>query len=325
MHGPLLDKRRTIAHAGFSRWLVPCAALAVHLSIGMAYGFSVFWLPLSRAVGLARPAPCPAGTTVLQELTATHCDWRVSTLGWTYTLFFVCLGSSAAVFGPWLEARGAAQGRRHRGGLLGGGPRRRARRVRPPDLAPLARRGRPRRRRARPRLPVARLHAHQVVPRPARHGDGDGHHGLRRRRHDRLAPRRPAHEALRHADLRGRRRDLRHARRRVLRRDDGGRDGLPAPAAGVAAARRGDAGRAEGDGDARPRPRAGRPSHAAVLAPVGRPLPQRQRRDRHPRHGLPDASRGVRRARCWGCARAPRSTRGSGPSSPPWPRPSPGS
>jgi len=106
MHGPLLDKRRTIAHAGFSRWLVPCAALAVHLSIGMAYGFSVFWLPLSRAVGLARPAPCPAGTTVLQELTATHCDWRVSTLGWTYTLFFVCLGSSAAVFGPWLEREG---------------------------------------------------------------------------------------------------------------------------------------------------------------------------------------------------------------------------
>ena len=33
---------------GFNRWLVPPAALAIHLCIGMAYGFSVFWLPLSQ-------------------------------------------------------------------------------------------------------------------------------------------------------------------------------------------------------------------------------------------------------------------------------------
>ena len=42
----LLDKERTIADRTFNRWLVPPAALAIHLSIGMAYGFSVFWLPL---------------------------------------------------------------------------------------------------------------------------------------------------------------------------------------------------------------------------------------------------------------------------------------
>ena len=42
----LLDRERIIATAGFNRWLVPPAALAIHLSIGMAYGFSVFWLPL---------------------------------------------------------------------------------------------------------------------------------------------------------------------------------------------------------------------------------------------------------------------------------------
>ena len=43
-----LDKKHTIAGPGFNRWLVPPAALAIHLCIGMAYGFSVFWLPLSK-------------------------------------------------------------------------------------------------------------------------------------------------------------------------------------------------------------------------------------------------------------------------------------
>ena len=47
-----LDKERIIAGPGFNRWLVPPAALAIHLCIGMAYGFSVFWLPLSRAIGI---------------------------------------------------------------------------------------------------------------------------------------------------------------------------------------------------------------------------------------------------------------------------------
>ena len=36
-----LDKGHTIARPGFNRWLVPPAALAIHLSSGMAYGFSV--------------------------------------------------------------------------------------------------------------------------------------------------------------------------------------------------------------------------------------------------------------------------------------------
>ena len=45
----ILDRERIIATAGFNRWLVPPAALCIHLCIGMAYGFSVFWLPLSRA------------------------------------------------------------------------------------------------------------------------------------------------------------------------------------------------------------------------------------------------------------------------------------
>lgn len=47
-------KPRIIAKPGFNRWLVPPAALAVHLCIGMAYGFSVYWLPMSQLIGAAR-------------------------------------------------------------------------------------------------------------------------------------------------------------------------------------------------------------------------------------------------------------------------------
>ncbi|MGI9212921.1 MAG: OFA family MFS transporter, partial [Methylococcaceae bacterium] len=101
-----LSREHTIAHADFNRWLVPPAALAVHLSIGMAYGFSVFWLPLSKAVGITAPLVCPADLSVLDALTVRDCDWKISHLGWMYTLFFVFLGSSAAVFGHWLEHAG---------------------------------------------------------------------------------------------------------------------------------------------------------------------------------------------------------------------------
>jgi hypothetical protein len=50
----LLSRERIVARAGFNRWLVPPAALAIHLCIGMAYGFSVFWLPLSKAIGITQ-------------------------------------------------------------------------------------------------------------------------------------------------------------------------------------------------------------------------------------------------------------------------------
>jgi len=70
----ILDRERIIARPGFNRWLVPPAALCIHLCIGMAYGFSVFWLPLSRAVGLTKTVQCP-DMTLLQELFTTTCDW----------------------------------------------------------------------------------------------------------------------------------------------------------------------------------------------------------------------------------------------------------
>ena len=106
----LLSRERIVAGPGFNRWLVPPAALAIHLSIGVAYGFSVFWLPLSRAVGVSQgrgeALPCPADMSALQRIFATTCDWKVSDLGWMFTLFFVALGSSAALFGAWLERAG---------------------------------------------------------------------------------------------------------------------------------------------------------------------------------------------------------------------------
>ncbi len=102
----LLDRERTIAQPGFNRWLVPPAALAIHLCIGMAYGFSVFWLPLSRALGGTASVACGPDSTLLQRLFTTSCDWSVADLGWMFILFFVFLGSSAAVLGGWVEREG---------------------------------------------------------------------------------------------------------------------------------------------------------------------------------------------------------------------------
>jgi len=101
-----LSRERIIAKPGFNRWLVPPAALAIHLCIGMAYGFSVFWLPLSRAIGISKSVACPADMGFFAEMVSTTCDWKISMLGWMYTLFFVFLGSSAALWGGWLERAG---------------------------------------------------------------------------------------------------------------------------------------------------------------------------------------------------------------------------
>lgn len=101
----LLSRERIIAKPGFNRWLVPPAALAIHLCIGMAYGFSVFWLPLSRALGTVSDPAC-SNMTLFQDLFTKTCNWTVADLGWMYTLFFVFLGSSAALWGGWLERVG---------------------------------------------------------------------------------------------------------------------------------------------------------------------------------------------------------------------------
>ena len=103
MASGFLDKERIVAGPGFNRWLVPPAALAIHLCIGMAYGFSVFWLPLSKALGIKEAIKCGPDVGFFQELFVTTCDWKIATLGWMFTLFFVILGTSAAIWGGWLE------------------------------------------------------------------------------------------------------------------------------------------------------------------------------------------------------------------------------
>src|SRR4029450_3096990 len=118
----LPDKANIIAPPDYNRCLVPPAALAIHLCIGMAYGFSVFWLPLGRAVGVAeglgKAIACPGDATTFfgkvaitaHALFATDCDWTQFDLGWMYTLFFVLLGTSAAIWGGWLERVGPRRG-----------------------------------------------------------------------------------------------------------------------------------------------------------------------------------------------------------------------
>ncbi len=103
--GGLLSRERTIGKPGFNRWLVPPAALAIYLCIGMAYGLSVFWLPLSRAIGIEKAVVCP-DLTLIGALFTRSCDWRVNDLLVVFELGIVFLGLSAAVFGGWLERAG---------------------------------------------------------------------------------------------------------------------------------------------------------------------------------------------------------------------------
>jgi MFS family permease len=100
--GGLLNKSRTLAGPGFNRWLIPPAALAIHLSIGMAYGFSVFWLPMGKLV----PGEALCGGGFLSELTATTCNWSTPSVTHIFETFIAVLGVSAALFGGWVERAG---------------------------------------------------------------------------------------------------------------------------------------------------------------------------------------------------------------------------
>lgn len=100
----ILDKQRTIAGAQFNRWLVPPAALAIHLCIGMAYGFSVFWLPMTKLVGQSS-TECSSHSW-LTNLFSSQCDWTVPQVSITFTLFIFMLGVAAAFWGGWMERVG---------------------------------------------------------------------------------------------------------------------------------------------------------------------------------------------------------------------------
>jgi MFS family permease len=85
------DRESTVAGPEFNRFLVPPAALAVHLCIGQAYAFSTFNLPLTRLIGITDSAPG---------------DWNLKDVGWIFSIAIVFLGLSSAVFGRWVERVG---------------------------------------------------------------------------------------------------------------------------------------------------------------------------------------------------------------------------
>src|SRR6202171_1265126 len=62
-----LNRERTVARPGYTRWLIPPAALCIHLCIGQAYAFSVFNLPMTKLIGVTQAKPA---------------DWSLTHLGW---------------------------------------------------------------------------------------------------------------------------------------------------------------------------------------------------------------------------------------------------
>lgn len=105
-HTGFFDRENTIAGPNFNRWLVPTAALAIHLCIGMAYGFSVFWLPMATLIPASEVAATCGDIGLLQALTSTSCNWAVSHVTYTFGIFIAMLGISAALWGAWLEHAG---------------------------------------------------------------------------------------------------------------------------------------------------------------------------------------------------------------------------
>ena len=103
--GDFFARERIVAGPNFNRWLVPPAALAIHLCIGMAYGFSVFWLPMTRLIPNADAKACAAQSFVA-ELTTTTCNWSVPSVTHVFEIFIAVLGISAAIWGGWLEHAG---------------------------------------------------------------------------------------------------------------------------------------------------------------------------------------------------------------------------
>lgn len=91
---PFLARQHSIAQPGYSRWLVPPAALSIHLCIGQIYAYSVFNEPMTRVLGVSSSA---------------EGDWVLTTLGWIFSIALFMLGASAALFGKWLERVGPRQ------------------------------------------------------------------------------------------------------------------------------------------------------------------------------------------------------------------------
>jgi MFS family permease len=78
-----LARERIVARPGFNRWLIPPAALAVHLCIGQAYATSVYKAAL-----------------------VAHFESSLTAIGIIFSIAIVMLGLSAAVFGTWVDRNG---------------------------------------------------------------------------------------------------------------------------------------------------------------------------------------------------------------------------
>lgn len=78
-----LDRESIVASTKFNRWLIPPAALAIHLCIGQVYVFSVFKTPLVHRFDTGQVA-----------------------VAWIFSVAIAMLGISAAVAGPWVERVG---------------------------------------------------------------------------------------------------------------------------------------------------------------------------------------------------------------------------
>lgn len=78
-----LDRQHTVAPPGYSRWLIPPAALSVHLCIGQAYATSVY-----------------------KNSLIAHFDVSQTAIGIIFSIAIVMLGLSAAIGGTWVESNG---------------------------------------------------------------------------------------------------------------------------------------------------------------------------------------------------------------------------
>ena len=102
----LLDREATVAPPGYNRWLVPPAALAIHLAIGQVYAFSVFKIPLTKILGITA---------------STAGDWTQPDIARIFSIAIAFLGASAAIFGKWVERSGPRKTMIASGLCFGGG------------------------------------------------------------------------------------------------------------------------------------------------------------------------------------------------------------
>ena len=101
-----LSRERIVAPLNYNRWLVPPAALCIHLCIGQVYAFSVFNLPMTKLIGITESTPD---------------DWKLTSLGWIFSIAIVFLGLSAALAGSWLDRVGPRKAMFVAAACFGGG------------------------------------------------------------------------------------------------------------------------------------------------------------------------------------------------------------